>query len=54
MVRMKDIIEREMLTYFSNLESDPQQTIATQIIKYELYGSTNAEVKWNKSLLMLR
>lgn len=44
MVRMKNILERNILEYLSNLESNPHDAVAFLAIGDILYGGTAEDV----------
>lgn len=44
MVRMKNILERNILEYLSSLESNPHDAVAFLIIGDVLYGNTTEDV----------
>lgn len=44
MNRMQNILERSILEYYSNLESNPHEAIAFAAIADSLYGEKNEDV----------
>lgn len=46
MVRMKNIMERNVLEYLSNLEGNPHDAVAFFVIGDVLYGNTTEDVSF--------
>lgn len=47
MIRMQNILERCILEYFSNLESNPHEALAFATIADSLYGETEDDVRFS-------
>lgn len=50
MIRLKNILERNVLEYLSNLESSPHDAISFLVIGDVLYGNTPEDVRFNQSI----
>lgn len=48
MIRMRNILERNILEYLSNLESNPHDAVAFLVIGDVLYGRTAEDVSFTK------
>lgn len=46
MVRMKNILDRNILEFLNNLEGSPHEAIAFLTIADSLYGNTEADVSY--------